>query len=435
MTDHTEQPPPPSTASPFAARYGLVRPLQGRYLAGVCAALGRATGTDPVLWRVILAVLICFGGVGVLIYLALWLVTPEEGDTASPVEALLGRGWSSTSPVLAVLLLVLAGLVLLGIAPRPVYLMLLGGAVALAVLLLVQRASAGGQAGRPTGAAPAGGPAAATGDPTPATGDPTPATGDPTPLTGPVSAASAGGPVPTTGPVPAASTAPFAPYGPFTTSPPPPPPPPKPPKPPKAPREPSALAPVTFFTLLVVVGLLGALDLAGVLAVPPAGYVAAALGVVGAGMLVGAWLGRGRPLIALGLVLAVALPVADAFDRWDRPQHIGAEVSWTPADVTELQDSYEVAFGEGVLDLRQVDFQGRQARTAVRVSFGEIRVLLPPEVALTADTRVSFGAADLLGQHHGGLRTVTTVVHPGQPGGGTLQLDLSIAFGNLEVQR
>lgn len=35
---------PPRTTPPFAARYGLVRPLQGRYVAGVCAALeiGRA---------------------------------------------------------------------------------------------------------------------------------------------------------------------------------------------------------------------------------------------------------------------------------------------------------------------------------------------------------------------------------------------------------
>ena len=38
--------PPPVTA--FAFRNGLVRPAQGRILAGVCAALGRATNTDPV---------------------------------------------------------------------------------------------------------------------------------------------------------------------------------------------------------------------------------------------------------------------------------------------------------------------------------------------------------------------------------------------------
>ena len=49
--------PPPPGAAGFTSRYGLVRPRKGRYLAGVCAAIGRATNTDPVLWRVLLAVL------------------------------------------------------------------------------------------------------------------------------------------------------------------------------------------------------------------------------------------------------------------------------------------------------------------------------------------------------------------------------------------
>ena len=55
--------PPPLTA--FAWRNGLVRPTQGRLLAGVCGALARATNTDPILWRVIISVLTIFGGFGV----------------------------------------------------------------------------------------------------------------------------------------------------------------------------------------------------------------------------------------------------------------------------------------------------------------------------------------------------------------------------------
>ena len=73
--------------------------MQGRYIAGVCAALGRATNTDPVLWRVLLAVLGFFGGVGILLYLIGWLLIPAEGDTASPIESLLGRGRSGMSPL------------------------------------------------------------------------------------------------------------------------------------------------------------------------------------------------------------------------------------------------------------------------------------------------------------------------------------------------
>ena len=72
------------------SREKLVRPAKGRYIAGVCAALGRATNTDPVLWRVLLGVLSFFSGVGILIYLIGWLMIPSEGDTASPIESLLG---------------------------------------------------------------------------------------------------------------------------------------------------------------------------------------------------------------------------------------------------------------------------------------------------------------------------------------------------------
>ncbi|MGC4894023.1 PspC domain-containing protein [Micromonospora sp. DT31] len=95
---------PPPGAAGFTTRYGLVRPRQGRYLAGVCAAIGRATNTDPVLWRVLLAVLGFFGGIGVIVYVAGWLIIPGEGDTASPVEAMLGRGRSSMSPITVIVL-------------------------------------------------------------------------------------------------------------------------------------------------------------------------------------------------------------------------------------------------------------------------------------------------------------------------------------------
>src|SRR5258705_1677582 len=93
--------PPPMTA--FAWRNGLVRPKQGRLLSGVCGALARATNTDPILWRVVIAVLTIFGGFGVLLYLLGWLLLPADGDTASPVEALLGRGYSATSKALTII--------------------------------------------------------------------------------------------------------------------------------------------------------------------------------------------------------------------------------------------------------------------------------------------------------------------------------------------
>ena len=61
------------------ARQGLVRPQDGRMIAGVCAGLARRFGLDPWIAR-LLFVLILFvvPGSQILIYPVLWLVMPAE---------------------------------------------------------------------------------------------------------------------------------------------------------------------------------------------------------------------------------------------------------------------------------------------------------------------------------------------------------------------
>ncbi|MER6592422.1 PspC domain-containing protein, partial [Micromonospora purpureochromogenes] len=131
--------PPPFGGAGFTSRYGLVRPREGRYLAGVCAAIGRATNTDPVLWRVILAVLGFFGGVGILLYVAALLVIPGEGDSASPVESMLGRGRSSMSPVTVIVLSILVAVSFGFIVTDAFRAVLLGAAILIGGALLLNR--------------------------------------------------------------------------------------------------------------------------------------------------------------------------------------------------------------------------------------------------------------------------------------------------------
>ncbi|RSM50465.1 PspC domain-containing protein [Actinoplanes sp. ATCC 53533] len=61
------------------ARQGLVRPREGRVLAGVCAGLARRFGLDPWIAR-LLFVLILFviPGSQILVYPVLWLLMPSE---------------------------------------------------------------------------------------------------------------------------------------------------------------------------------------------------------------------------------------------------------------------------------------------------------------------------------------------------------------------
>ncbi len=61
----------------------LRRPVSDRMLAGVAAGIARYLGADVTIIRIILAVLTFVGGAGIPIYLACWLLIPEEGSDQS----------------------------------------------------------------------------------------------------------------------------------------------------------------------------------------------------------------------------------------------------------------------------------------------------------------------------------------------------------------
>jgi phage shock protein C len=50
-------------------------------LGGVCSGLAAYAGIDPVIIRLFFVIFTLAGGAGVLIYLILWIVVPEDGDT------------------------------------------------------------------------------------------------------------------------------------------------------------------------------------------------------------------------------------------------------------------------------------------------------------------------------------------------------------------
>ena len=59
-------------------------------IAGVCGGLGRYTGVDPIIFRIVLATLAIFGGVGLVLYALAWLLVPDEATGTSEAERLRG---------------------------------------------------------------------------------------------------------------------------------------------------------------------------------------------------------------------------------------------------------------------------------------------------------------------------------------------------------
>jgi phage shock protein PspC (stress-responsive transcriptional regulator) len=69
----------------FAAQ-GLVRPRDGRVLAGVVAGLGRRFGIDPWPARLLFVLLLLvIPGSQLLIYPVLWILMPAEGSAVAAV--------------------------------------------------------------------------------------------------------------------------------------------------------------------------------------------------------------------------------------------------------------------------------------------------------------------------------------------------------------
>ncbi|MEX1280390.1 MAG: PspC domain-containing protein [Acidimicrobiia bacterium] len=58
---------------------GLVRPKEGRVIAGVCAGVADRFGWDRSLVRLLFVLSFLLPGPQILIYLVLWLLMPEEG--------------------------------------------------------------------------------------------------------------------------------------------------------------------------------------------------------------------------------------------------------------------------------------------------------------------------------------------------------------------
>jgi phage shock protein C len=49
-----------------------------RWLGGVCGGIARSTGVEAWVWRLLFAVLFICAGVGLLLYVLLWVFVPSE---------------------------------------------------------------------------------------------------------------------------------------------------------------------------------------------------------------------------------------------------------------------------------------------------------------------------------------------------------------------
>ena len=70
-TDTRFDPPPP------APQRRLTRSRTDRMVAGVCGGLAEYSGVDVTIIRLLVVAMAVFGGAGIVLYVAAWLLVPE----------------------------------------------------------------------------------------------------------------------------------------------------------------------------------------------------------------------------------------------------------------------------------------------------------------------------------------------------------------------
>ncbi|WP_245848314.1 PspC domain-containing protein [Lentzea kentuckyensis] len=366
-----------------------VRPRAGRKLGGVATGIAMRFQIDPVIVRIAFVALTLSGGVGIALYLAGWLLLPEEGDEVSPLESLINKGHSSMSQGQTVLL----GFLMF---PALAYTFGSGGfqvfvtlAAAVACIYLLQKNRGHLQ--------PA-------------------ALADPAPMTPPVPGAPAWDPL---------GAAPFAWDLPEPA--------PRPQPPAPRPRKPR----VGLATLGVATLVIAGSSIAGLwspwFTIPH--VIGLLIAVLAAGLLIGSFTGGGRGLVWLLIPLSV-VGFAMTTVRFDGPNDFG-DVDATPKTVAEVKDRYEITVGSVMLDLRQLPDSG-SVKTAVEADLGELVVHVPKNADVTFNCEASsIGELNCLGRKADGSTVQVSDTDLGADGEGGLKINLDVltSVGEVKVLR
>ncbi|QKW08686.1 PspC domain-containing protein [Streptomyces sp. NA04227] len=436
----------PGAEHPPPEQPRLRRDRGQKILGGVCGGLGRHYDLDPVIFRIVLAVLAVTGGLGLLFYGFAWLFVPLDGEDENEARRLLSGRVDGPALTAVLCKLVGTGLFLSMMSNATVVTF----ATALSLMLAAtaywsrQRVEADGGETRETAGTGKDAPAATVygGAPPEAQAPPAPdrveswwrepivkdgthvgGTGylwGPPELEDPAS-------------VPGVLRSAFRPR-------------PQGPKPPAP--EPKSKGPRWIGGWIVLLALVAGGVGTGAtwehvnLGASLQTGLASALAVLGLGIALSSWYGRtgsGSMLLAVltaGLLGAsAALPSNITTDWMDR--------TWHPASAAQVRSSYELGSGDAVLNLTDVRVApGRTLPVNAEVGAGRLRVVVPERTTVRLHAEVGVGDVQLPGDDQQDVdiapdKTKDAVLPPAGRGKplGTLELHLEVGLGQVEVTR
>jgi phage shock protein PspC (stress-responsive transcriptional regulator) len=380
----------------------LVRPSEGRMIAGVAKGVADHFGISDWIPRIFFVATAFMGGFGIVLYAAGWAFIRSEEETKSPAERFFTgasgmRSWLGVAFIALAAVLILENFTIL--SGEVVW---AGALLVVGLLLYLGYLPATSQAK----------PEAGTGSESKEGVQRMTSTDTLVPQSGETAA----------GDSPAGGA----------SSPPPAPTPTPPALPPRPPRETSILGRLTIGAMLMGMGVLAILDNVDSLpiAAQPRHYLALAVTILGVGLLVGSIAGRARWLIIIGAILVPTLLFSPAFeydwsnDNFDR--------FINPVSFGQLDAGYSSDIGQMRIDLTDLDWNGQVVDLSADLDIGQLTIIVPDDVGLFGSAGVNIGAVHTRDRVSAGLgRHDIDLDEPGP--NGEVHLDAHVDIGDVEI--
>jgi phage shock protein PspC (stress-responsive transcriptional regulator) len=361
----------------------IVRPTDHRLIAGVASGIADRLGVGPVWIRVAFVVLSFGAGAGLLLYLALWWLLPREDMPNSGSDEFLRTFPHAPAWAGRIVLIVAIGVLATQIAPnadRPGWsLPLVLGVILMAFGVALFRHDL-------------------------ARRDGTGADVSPPVVTEPIRAVA-----PSSDVAPAPSRIHRA-------------------------RERSRLGVLTAGSAMIAVSAAVLLDGLGAITLEIGRFPAIALVILGIGLLLGAWWGRARGAIVLGVLV---LPVALVLSLIHLP--FGVEIASRtlfPRRADPFPTSQRLLAGELFINLTRADLDGSSHTLGIELGAGAVQLIVPRDVTVHLVAEIGMGGLRVMGYpDRYGVDLVRDVTLPGSPGGGVLTIRVDQGIGSVDLYR
>lgn len=199
---------------------------------------------------------------------------------------------------------------------------------------------------------------------------------------------------------------------------------------PRPPKPPSHLGRITIAAIFIGLGGMALADQLSSAFDPTARhYLGATMAILGIGLLVGAFFGRARWLIVIGVLLIPTMLVAAVADL-TIDGGIG-ERRFTPTTPSAMSDEYRLAIGDLTVDLSDLQLNGSTVEFDARIGIGQLTVIAPEDAALDITARAGIGEVNLLGRTRSGVGVANSVTAAGDSG--TIRMNLRGNIGEVRV--